>query len=126
MNNKSTTIAQKLRNNPTEAEKRLWQHLKHKQMDGLKFRRQQPIGDYIVDFINFEKMVVVEVDGGQHMENQNDIERDNWLHQNGFIVLRFWNNDVLKNTEGVVEVIKQICSPFPHPSLQGRGIEKHG
>ena len=90
-------------------------------MDGLKFRRQQPIGDYIVDFINFEKMVVIEVDGGQHAENQNDAERDKWLRQNGFMVLRFWNNDVLKNTEGVVEVIKKICSPLPLPLPPGEG-----
>ncbi|MFA5393457.1 MAG: DUF559 domain-containing protein [Candidatus Ratteibacteria bacterium] len=121
MDKKSISVARKLRNNPTEAEKRLWQHLKYKQLDGLKFRRQQPVGNYIVDFINFEKMVIIEVDGGQHMENQNDTERDKWLYQNGFIVLRFWNNDVLKNTEGVLEVIRQICSPLPCPLPPGEG-----
>ncbi|MFH1902940.1 MAG: DUF559 domain-containing protein [Candidatus Omnitrophota bacterium] len=122
MKRKLTPIARKLRNNSTEAEKRLWQHLKYKQMDGLKFRRQQPVGNYIVDFINFEKMVVIEVDGGQHADNQHDTERDKWLHQNGFIVLRFWNNDVLENTEGVVEIIKQILSPpLPLPLPPGEG-----
>ena len=65
-------------------------------------------------------MVVIEVDGGQHADNQHDTERDKWLHQNGFMVLRFWNNDILKNTEGVVEVIKKICFPLPSP-LPARG-----
>jgi len=77
-------------------------------MDGVKFRRQQPIGKYIVDFVSFEKRIVIEVDGGQHSEEV-DKERDQWLNNEGFKVLRFWNNEVLKNTEGVFEVIRDRC-----------------
>ncbi len=91
-------------------------------MEGVKFRRQQPIGKYVVDFVSFEKRVVIEVDGGQHSEEV-DKERDQWLNNEGFKVLRFWNNEVLKNTEGVFEVIRNTCSstPSPDPSHQGRG-----
>ena len=77
-------------------------------MEGVKFRRQQPIGKYVVDFVSFEKRVVIEVDGGQHSEEV-DKERDQWLNNEGFKVLRFWNNEVLKNTEGVFEVIRDRC-----------------
>ena len=77
-----------------------------RQLNGLKFRRQQPIGNYIVDFACFEKRVVVEVDGGQHQEKKDkDIERDMWLQSQGFQILRFWDNEVLKNIEGVLAVI---------------------
>ena len=77
-----------------------------RQLNGLKFRRQQPIGNYIVDFACFEKRVVVEVDGGQHQEKKDkDIERDKWLQSQGFQILRFWDNEVLKNIEGVLAVI---------------------
>ena len=74
----------------------LWKHLRAKQMEGFKFRRQQPIDNYIVDFICLENRVVIEVDGGQHaVEKEKDRERDNYLQRHGFKVLRFWNNDVL-------------------------------
>ena len=71
-------------------------------MEGIKFRRQQPIGDYIVDFVAFEKRLVIEVDGGQHAEEEkdNDMRRDEWLRSQGFRVLRFWNTEVLQNLEG--------------------------
>ncbi len=77
-------------------------------MEGLKFRRQQPIGSYIVDFVCFSKMLVIEVDGGQHAENEKDKQRDAWLRGEGFKVLRFWNNEVLQNIEGVLETILRL------------------
>ena len=92
------------------------------QLDDYKFRRQQPLGNYIVDFVCLEKRLIIEVDGGQHAEQSDyDAERDDWLREQGFIVLRFWNNDVLKNFEGVTERIFETLksSPFLNPSPQG-------
>ncbi len=110
MEGKFTRYAKILRRDATEAEKLLWSNLKAKQLDGLKFRRQQPIGSFIVDFVCFEKGVVVELDGGQHAENApRDAERDGILTANGFRVLRFWNNDVLQNINGVVDAIRRNC-----------------
>ncbi len=99
----------------TDAERLLWKHLKAKQLGGLKFRRQQPMKDYIVDFVCFEKGIVIEVDGGQHYENKDDKKRDEWLRGEGFKVLRFWNNEVLKNINGVLKEIWNNC--FNHPPL---------
>ncbi|MBI5740976.1 MAG: endonuclease domain-containing protein [Nitrospirae bacterium] len=117
--------ARLLRNRPTEAEQLIWNHLRMKQMEGLKFRRQQPIDNYIVDFVCFEDRLIIEIDGGQHAENEKDIKRDRYLSKNGFRVLRFWNNDVFKNIEGVLEVIRINClkspSPLP-PPVKGGGI----
>ena len=110
-----TPLARKLRSDLTDAEKHLWKYLRYKQFDGLRFRRQQPLGPYIVDFVNFEKRIIIEVDGGQHNESpQGDIERDNWLKKHNFEVLRFWNNDVIENAEGVMEVIRRRCSSLPN------------
>ena len=114
--------ARALRRNPTEAEKLLWRELRHWQVAGYKFRRQQPIGQYIVDFICFEKQLIIELDGGQHADQTNyDSERDMWLREQGFSVLRFWNNDVLQNIVGIKETIlqKQKSTPFLSPSPQG-------
>ena len=98
-----------------------------KQMEGLKFRRQQPIENYIVDFICFENRIIIEIDGGQHAaENDKDRERDSCLQQYGFKVLRFWNNEVLQNINGVLEIIRENClwSPSPQsPPVKG-GEEK--
>ena len=103
-------FARELRNNATDVERLLWSRLRNSQVEGVKFRRQQPIESYIVDFVSFDKKVVVELDGGQHSESADyDSQRDNCLNANGFKVLRFWNNDVLKNIEGVLEVIRQQC-----------------
>jgi very-short-patch-repair endonuclease len=100
--------ANELRNNPTEAERFLWQHLRRRQLGGHKFRRQQPPGDYIVDFVCFEKRLVVEVDGGQHSSQlAYDEQRTTWLEQQGFRVLRFWNHEVLQGIEAVKEAIWQ-------------------
>ena len=124
MKKKLSPVAKKLRNNSTEAEKRLWKYLQQKQLDGLKFRRQQPIGPYIVDFVNLEKKVIVEIDGGQHAEDSlKDAIRDRWLQRQDFDILRFWNNEVLENTEGVLEVIRRKCFPLPSPLPPGEGYK---
>ncbi len=101
-----TNYAQDLRNNPTKAEYLLWYYLKNRQMKGLKFRRQQKIGKYIVDFVCYEKKLIIELDGGQHAEQQRyDSQRTKWLESQRFKVLRFWNNEVLGNTDIVLDVI---------------------
>jgi very-short-patch-repair endonuclease len=113
---KLNNIAKNLRNRPTEAEKLLWRHLRAKQLEGLKFRRQQPIDNYVVDFVCFEKRIVIEIDGGQHaIQRDKDIVRDKYLIENEFKILRFWNNEVLQNIEGVLEVIRENC--LCHPPL---------
>lgn len=120
-----TETAKELRRSMTDAERILWQRLKAKQLNGLKFRRQEQIGRFIVDFICFERGVVVEADGGQHaLEREKDEERTQWLNSQGFTVLRFWNNDILTNTDGVMEAILSACMevPSPRPSpTDGRG-----
>jgi very-short-patch-repair endonuclease len=117
------TIAKKLRINSTDTEKYLWKYLRGRQLEGFKFRCQQPIGKYIADFINLERKIIIEVDGGQHLENKKDKLRDKWLEEQGYEVLRFWDNEVLTNIEGVMESIrKKIYSPSPSPSpSEGRG-----
>jgi very-short-patch-repair endonuclease len=110
LTDKITSIARKLRKRPTDAESLLWKHLRMEQLDGLRFRRQEPIENYIVDFVCFEKRIVIEVDGGGHdIDKEKDRKRDACLKTEGFKVLRFWNNDVLLNIEGVVEVIRESC-----------------
>jgi very-short-patch-repair endonuclease len=121
----STAVARKLRKNATRVETILWNRIRSKQIEGVKFRRQQPIGGYTVDFVSFEKKLVVELDGGQHASSrEKGQERDQWLSGSGFKVLRFWNNDVLQNLSGVLETIRKnllACSPSPGPSRKGRG-----
>ena len=103
----STQIARKLRKSSTEAEIYLWRHLRSRQLEGCKFRRQQPLGPYIVGFVSFEKRLVVELDGGQHaLQKDEDQIRDGWLKSEGFEVLRFWNNEVFENSDGVLAVIR--------------------
>jgi very-short-patch-repair endonuclease len=117
----NTALAKNLRKNLTDAERFLWKHLRAKQVEELKFRRQEPIGKYIVDFVCFEKDLIIEVDGGQHSEAVDSV-RDAWLRSQGFTVLRFWNHDVLQNSEGVLEVILRACSqrtPSPTPPIKG-------
>jgi very-short-patch-repair endonuclease len=116
MTSSITGIAKSLRKNNTDVERLLWNHLKTRQLEDIKFRRQQPIGRYIVDFVSFEKKIVIEIDGSQHsVEKNRDEERDNWLGLQGFKVLRFWNNELLENMEGVLEVIRDHC--LLHPPL---------
>jgi len=112
-----TQIAKILRKTSTKAERLLWRYLRAKRLEGYKFRRQEPIGNYIVDFVCFEKRIVIEVDGSQHqIETDKDTIRDEWLRKQGFKVLRFWNNEVLRNMEGVYEVIKESCLSHPPPT----------
>jgi very-short-patch-repair endonuclease len=102
--------ARELRHNSTDVERILWRRLRNSQLAGVKFRRQQPIESFIVDFVSFDKKLIVELDGGQHAENNGyDIDRDTCLRDNGFTVVRFWNNDVIENIDGVLEVISRHC-----------------
>jgi very-short-patch-repair endonuclease len=101
-----TKRARKLRKEATETEVRLWSCLRRKQLDAFRFRRQQPIGPYVVDFYCPEARLIVELDGGQHAEREaEDAARTAWLEARGYRVLRFWNNDTLSNTEGVLTMI---------------------
>ncbi len=119
-------LARELRKTSTDAERKLWAHLRLRQLAGIKFRRQQPVGSYIIDFISFEKRLILELEGGQHAaEKEKDQLRTDWLRDQGFIVLRFWNNEVLQNIEGVLEQIQRHCkSPSPAPPLKGGGHRK--
>ncbi len=102
----SVTAARHLRKNLTDAESRLWHRLRRRQLGGFRFRRQVPLGPYVADLVCLPAKLVVEVDGGQHADRaaQDDV-RTASLVANGFRVLRFWNNEALANTEGVLEVI---------------------
>lgn len=102
---KAVSRARDLRVNATSAERRLWSVLRSRTLVGWKFRRQRPIGHYIVDFACAEARLIIEVDGGQHAENAADAARTRWLESLGWRVIRFWNPDVLKNTDGVAETI---------------------
>ena len=99
-----TRIARKLRNEPTDAERRLWWHLRGRQL-GAAFTRQFQIGNAVVDFACRRLRLAIEVDGGQHADNPDDERRTRMIEAHGYRVIRFWNNDVLQNTEGVLDVI---------------------
>ena len=115
-------IAKTLRKDLTDSERELWKYLRAKRLGGLKFRRQEPIGNYIVDFVCYEKRLVIEVDGGQHaQEKKKDAVRDGWLREQGFKVIRFWDSEVLTNILGVLELVGESVTPAPDPSRQGRG-----
>jgi len=107
-----------------DAESALWRRLRQRQVGGYRFRRQSPIGPYVADFVCLEARVVIEVEGGQHYDCDTDDVRDAFLRGQGFQVLRFWNTDVLQNTQGVLEVIMQNLShKRPHPDLPPRAGE---
>jgi len=117
-----TKNAKRLRSHMTDAETRLWYHLRGHRFLGLKFKRQKPIGPYIVDFVCLEHFLVIELDGGQHLQNEYDQKRDQLLRQYGYRVLRFWNHDVLNDTQSVLEAIRLAVtgdsltlSPTPLP-----------
>ena len=128
-----TVRAKELRRNSTDAECLLWRHLKAKQVLGLKFRRQAQIGRYIAEFVCYEVGLIVEADGGQHIEKmRDDEERTRWLGSQGFTVLRFWNHEVLVNIEVVMDVVRVACldrltaRPSPQPSpTGGEGAPSH-
>lgn len=116
MKNGLTAIAKRLRRDSTDVERILWWHLRAGRLHGLKFKRQQPIGPYIVDFVCFGQNLIIELDGGQHADAvEKDAARTRWLESQGFTVLRFWNNDVLNNVEGVLVRIMAALPPSPHP-----------
>jgi len=102
-----TPVARNLRRRQTDAEQRLWSHLRNRQLGDAKFVRQFPIGPYITDFACRAAMLAVELDGGQHAENPADFRRTQIIESHGWRVIRFWNNDVLSNTDGVLQVIAE-------------------
>ncbi len=124
----ATLRARELRRNPTEAEKRLWRALRSR-LPGFKWRRQMPVGPYFADFACFAERLVVELDGGQHADaGEYDATRTRFIGSQGYRVMRFWNNDVMDNVDGVLETIEQALSASPSRSLaagpslsQGRG-----
>lgn len=113
--------AKDLRKNQTDAEQKLWQYLRADRFYGLKFKRQQPIGRYIADFICFEHKIIIELDGGQHFDNADyDNNRTRFLNDAGYDVIRIWNNDIFENIEGVLEHIKNSLPP------RGGGLGRGG
>ena len=116
--------AKSLRASMTDAERRLWYRLRAHRLNQFKFKRQVAIGKYIVDFVCFERRLIIEADGGQHDGQVSDIERDRWLADQGFRILRFWNNEVLNNTEAVLsQIVDELKSRpvYPSPGTPPRG-----
>jgi very-short-patch-repair endonuclease len=109
--------ARRLLRNATIAEQRLWYRLRSRSLYGMKFVRQEPIGPYIVDFVCRERRLIIEVDGRQHAESERDLVRDRWLRDHKYRILRFWNNDVIQNTDGVLEAIAEVLGAAPSPRL---------
>lgn len=105
---KVSPSARRLRIEMTDAERKLWSALRGRQLEGFKFRRQHPLGPYILDFACIEHRLVIEADGGQHGESDTDNRRTAILEQHGWRVIRFWNNDILTNIEGVVSEILRV------------------
>ena len=121
-----TTRARELRSNPTDAERVLWRHLRLRHIGGYKFRRQRPIGPYIVDFVCLEKKLVVEVDGGQHSKQKaSDDRRDSWLRSEGLTILRFWDHEVLTQLDDVKQVIWDELNVAPSSILPRDGGEEN-
>jgi very-short-patch-repair endonuclease len=123
--------ARRLRSNPTNAELRLWQNIRKKQLSGYRFRRQVPLGPYVADFVCIERSLVVEVDGGQHSWREaQDLRRTAWLEAHGWRVVRFWNNEVMENLIGVLERLMIELGdrgerPHPNPPPQaGEGATR--
>ena len=123
----TTTLehSRRLRRTMTDAELKLWKVLRGRRLEGLKFRRQHPIPPYVADFCCIDKKLIVELDGSQHTTRL-DSARTRILRSQGWTILRFWDHDVLRATEAVVEVIwNTVCRPYPHPnpSPEGRGAQ---
>ena len=117
MAKRTASRARNLRKQSTDAEQVLWRHLRSRQLAGCKFRRQAPLGKYIVDFLCYERNLVIEIDGGQHqLRTEEDSIRTNWLEAQGFRVVRFWNNQVLAETEAVLEAILRELQSEESPS----------
>ena len=113
-----TDRARRLRRNSTDVERKLWRQLRSRSVSGHKFVRQHPIGPYVVDFICREKRLIIEVDGGQHADNACDQTRDRWLCERNYQVLRFWNNELMSNMDGVLHKIADalLDGTPPHPT----------
>ena len=111
-------VAKALRQRMTDAERSVWRRLRAHRLNGAKFKRQEPLGPYVVDFVCISARLIIEVDGGQHQGNERDRIRDAWLGERGYRVRRFWNNDVLMNLDGVLETIARNILPLP---LAGEG-----
>jgi len=121
-------FARSLRLDSTDAEHRLWYYLRARRSTGMKFRRQHPIGPYVVDLVCLRARLIVEVDGGQHQERASiDQRRDQYLRSRGFLIMRFWNNDVLQRTAEVLEEIYKVTQaraavpPLSRLRERGRG-----
>jgi very-short-patch-repair endonuclease len=112
---RSTRRARSLRRRSTRAEWVLWLALRDRRLGGLKFARQQPLGPYYADFVCREQRLIVEVDGGQHADNPADRKRDDYLTALGYRVVRVWNNEVLGNLDGVLEMLMSELKIAPHP-----------
>ncbi len=113
--------ARYLRINQTDVENMFWQQLRNRRLNGVKFRRQHPIGRYIVDFVSLEKRLIIELDGGQHNSEigiKRDAIRVAWLEKEGFKILRFWNNEVIEDLEAVLEMINNALT-LPSPERRG-------
>jgi len=119
--------ARALRSTATDAERKLWQYLRNRQIKGIKFRRQYPIAGYVADFASPAIRLAIELDGGQHLQQEeHDRIRSQRLACNGYVVLRFWNDDVLRKTEQVLsEIIRVIDAtpPQPSPAFAGEGAK---
>jgi very-short-patch-repair endonuclease len=124
--------AKRLRREMTDAERVLWREVRAHSFAGFKFKRQEPLESFVVDFICYEAKLIIEIDGGQHADKKEaDEGRTRWLESRGYRVLRFWNNDVLKNIEGVMQEIEKYLprnsSPSPLPLPRGeRGSKASG
>ena len=110
-------FARQLRHNQTDAERKLWAALRGKALDGRRFRRQHPMGPYVVDFVCLERKLIIELDGDQHaFDVARDYKRDCWLQSRGYFVLRFWNNEVYDNLPGVLEkLLEHMREPSSSP-----------
>ena len=129
MRKEGASFARSLRRWETDAERMLWSRLRNRQVDGWKFRRQEPFGTYVLDFFCVDAGLVVEVDGGTHSEPDElgrDAVRTSFLNSNGLRILRFWNGDVIGNIDGVVESIYQALGqrPAPSPGVSRRPLPK--
>jgi adenine-specific DNA-methyltransferase len=114
-NRRINPYAQRLRQDMTAAERLLWTGLRGRQLGGFKFKRQWTLGPFVADFCCWEQRLVVEVDGGQHGEER-DASRTAWLEGHGYRVIRFWNDEVMGNLEGVLQAILQELGTHPHPN----------
>ena len=106
----ATSRARSMRRDMTDAERKLWFMLRDRRLDGAKFRRQAPVGPYIADFVCLRRKLIVEADGGQHVDNRRDVVRDQWLEHEGYVVVRYSNIDILKNSEGVLTDLQSRLS----------------